>query len=408
MSETRVFRLGVLLSGRGSNFAAIQAAIEAGNIPNTRVSVAISNHANAQGLQFAASKEIPAFALDKSEFESRIAFDQAIVEILRRHQVDLVILAGYDRIISAPLLEAYDRRILNIHPSLLPAYGGKGMVGIKVHQTVLTNLEEESGCSVHLVTAVVDDGPVLGQSRVPVMADDTPETLASRVLAEEHRLYPATIGKYIESVLSQEGKPAPMTKPLFKSAKAVLLMGAIVAAGLQLAGCQQNVVYQRSMSELNQKAQAMLASGDVDGAVSRLEAAHDLQPDEPNTAYNLAIAYQTQGSYDKAIPLLRQLVEKPQLDTAQVYKTLGITYETKADELAGKAREETEKPKPDQAKAQQMKAESLESYQLAIDSYRQALPGLKNTEAVQTQIEALEARLKQGSQPQAATGMGTP
>ncbi|WP_373532701.1 tetratricopeptide repeat protein [Vampirovibrio sp.] len=203
-----------------------------------------------------------------------------------------------------------------------------------------------------------------------------------------------------------------MTKPLFKAAKPILFITAILAAGLHFSGCQQNMVYQRSMAELNQKAQALMASGDVDGAVSRLEAAHDLQPEEPNTTYNLAIAYQTQGSYDKAIPLLKQLIEQKQLDTAQIQKTLGITYEAKADTLAGKASEEAEKTAPDAAKSQQtaeqLKAESLQSYQLAIESYQQALPGLKNGAEVQKQIEALEARLKKMEQAQATTGSGNP
>jgi tetratricopeptide (TPR) repeat protein len=198
-----------------------------------------------------------------------------------------------------------------------------------------------------------------------------------------------------------------MTKPLFKVSKTVLFIGVILAAGVPFSGCQQNVVYQRSMAELNQKAQALMASGDVDGAVSRLEAAHDLQPDEPNTTYNLAIAYQTQGRYDKAIPLLKQLLEQPQLDTAQVHKTLGITYEAKANELAGKALEEADKPKPDPAKVQQWKDESTQFYQLAIESYQKALPGLKNGAEVQKQIEALEAQLKKSNQTQQATSVSS-
>jgi formyltetrahydrofolate-dependent phosphoribosylglycinamide formyltransferase len=206
MSLASSFRLGILLSGRGSNFSAIQAAIKAGQIPNTQIGVVVSNHAEAPGLRLAADQGISALSLNPQAFESRSAFDEALVEILQKYQIDLVILAGYDRIISAPLLEAYEGRILNIHPSLLPAYGGKGMVGMKVHQAVLAHGEKKSGCSVHLVTAVVDDGPVLGQSRVSVAADDTPESLAAKVLAQEHQLYPQVIRDYIERVLSQEGK----------------------------------------------------------------------------------------------------------------------------------------------------------------------------------------------------------
>ncbi|WP_373532702.1 phosphoribosylglycinamide formyltransferase [Vampirovibrio sp.] len=214
MSRLAPYRLGVLLSGRGSNFAAIQAAIEAGEIPNTQVGVVISNHAQAGGLQLATNKGIPTVALDKQAFENRMAFDAALVDILQQHHIDLVILAGYDRIISAPLLAAYERRILNIHPSLLPAYGGKGMVGLKVHQAVLAQGERESGCSVHLVTAVVDDGPVLGQSRVAITANETPESLAAKVLMQEHQLYPQVIRQYIETVLSQEGKTDSHDKAL--------------------------------------------------------------------------------------------------------------------------------------------------------------------------------------------------
>lgn len=198
-----------------------------------------------------------------------------------------------------------------------------------------------------------------------------------------------------------------MTMPSFKSvALALTLMGLSL---VPLTGCKQDVVYQRSMSELNQKAQAMLASGDVNGAVARLEAAHDLQPDEPNTAFNLAIAYQTQGNYDKAIPLLNQLKENSGLDKAQVYKTLGITYEAKGDQLAAKVKEAEEQSKPDKTQIQVLESESLQNYQLAIESYQQALPGLKTeAEAVQKQVEALQARLEKPSQPQGEMGAGQP
>lgn len=194
-----------------------------------------------------------------------------------------------------------------------------------------------------------------------------------------------------------------MTMPSYKSI--ALALTVIGLSLVSLTGCKQDVVYQRSMSELNQKAQAMLASGDVNGAVARLEAAHDLQPDEPNTAFNLAVAYQTQGNYDKAIPLLTQLKDSSGLDKAQVYKTLGITYEAKGDALAGKAKEAEEQPKPDKTQIDVMKSESAQHYQLAIESYQQALPGLKEEkEAVQKQVEVLQARLEKQSQPQGAMG----
>jgi formyltetrahydrofolate-dependent phosphoribosylglycinamide formyltransferase len=198
------FRLGILLSGRGSNFGAIQEAIESGQLPDTVISVVISNHSNALGLQKAQENNLSTAVFEKANYESRAALDEAIADCLKAHQVDLVVLAGYDRIISAPIMAAFEQRILNIHPSLLPAYGGKGMVGLKVHQAVLANGEKESGCSVHLVTPQVDEGPVLGQSRVPVMPHDTPESLAARVLAEEHRLYPRVIRQYLQNHLNRE------------------------------------------------------------------------------------------------------------------------------------------------------------------------------------------------------------
>lgn len=215
MSETCTLRLGVLLSGRGSNFAAIQQAIESGTLRNAKISVVVSNHSDAQGLIHAAGKGIPTFALEKKDFENRLAFDTAVAEILKAHQVDYVILAGYDRIISEPLLTAFERRILNIHPSLLPAYGGKGMVGLKVHAAVLANQEKESGCSVHWVTAVVDDGPVLGQARVPVLDGDTPESLAARILEQEHRLYPQVIDSLIQARLNPEREAEPHEPVVF-------------------------------------------------------------------------------------------------------------------------------------------------------------------------------------------------
>lgn len=198
MTESRVCRLGVMLSGRGSNFAAIQQAIEEKRLLNAQIALVVSNHADAPGLELARSKGLKTAIFSKTDFENREDFDRAIVDTLKAEGVEVLILAGYDRIITTPLLEAYDGRILNIHPSLLPAYGGKGMVGIKVHTAVLQNSEAESGCSVHVVTATVDGGPILGQARVPVQSDDSPEMLAARILEQEHQLYPRVIGEFIE------------------------------------------------------------------------------------------------------------------------------------------------------------------------------------------------------------------
>jgi tetratricopeptide (TPR) repeat protein len=183
---------------------------------------------------------------------------------------------------------------------------------------------------------------------------------------------------------------------------------AFVAAGLLvtltlLGGCQQDVVHQRSMAELNQKAQTMMQSGDVDGAIARLEAAHDLDPNEPNTTHNLAVAYQTKGDYDKAIALFTQLMGKPGMDKAELYKALGVTYEAKADQLAGQAKEALDNPKADKVQTQQLDQQAEATYAQALSAYQQAIAsGLKNPAEVQKQIEALQARKKNpaGSTPQ--------
>ncbi len=191
-------RLGILLSGRGSNFMAIHRAVQEGHL-QAEIALVFSNHAGAPGLEYARLHGLPVAHLDKAGFENRRAFDAALVEILRAHGVNLVVLAGYDRILSPVLLEAYPRRVLNIHPSLLPAYGGKGMVGMRVHQAVVAAGERESGCSVHIVTEAVDEGPVLGQARVTLDPADTAELVAAKVLAEEHKLYPVVIQRFIET-----------------------------------------------------------------------------------------------------------------------------------------------------------------------------------------------------------------
>lgn len=190
--------IGVLLSGRGSNFAAIQDAIASGALPNAEVKVVISNRKDALGLAIAKKNGIAAISLNRDGYSSRKDFDTAICNALKSHQVKLVVLAGYDRILGEPVLSTFANRILNIHPSLLPAYGGKGMVGEKVHQAVLNQSEIESGCSVHLVTQDVDGGPVLGQSKVPVLPTDTAASLAERILEQEHKLYPQVIQAFIE------------------------------------------------------------------------------------------------------------------------------------------------------------------------------------------------------------------
>jgi len=163
---------------------------------------------------------------------------------------------------------------------------------------------------------------------------------------------------------------------------------------LSSSGCQQDVVYQRSLSELNQKAQAMMNAGDYEGAVSRLEAAHDLQPEEPTTTYNLAIAYQMKGDYDKAIATFQQVMDKPGINKAEVLKGLGISYEAKADKAMTEAKTLEESPKPDTTKLKQLKQEADTDFRQALEYYKQAESGLANPEEVKAQIKALEDSLK--------------
>lgn len=205
LSQKSVCRLGVLLSGRGSNFAAIQRAIEEGRLQGAEIAVVVSNRPDAQGLEVAREKALTVVALTEAQAAKRVVRDEVITEALQAHQVDWVILAGYDRIIGQPLLSCYEGRVLNMHPSLLPAYGGKNMVGLNVHRAVLEAGERESGCTVHLVTDVVDGGAILGQARVPVLPSDTPETLAARVLEQEHQLYATVIQSCITPYFLEKG-----------------------------------------------------------------------------------------------------------------------------------------------------------------------------------------------------------
>lgn len=213
--NTRKTRLAVLISGRGSNLQALQTAIENGSLTNAEIVLVLSNRQNALGLSWAAAKNLPTCFIDAKSIQTisdqaitkeqrRELVDTQVVQALKNANVEAVVLAGYDRIISPVLLNAYPNRIVNIHPSLLPEFGGAGMVGLNVHQAVLEAGKTESGCTVHLVTEGVDEGPVLGQARVPVLADDTSESLATRVLAAEHTLYSQILSQWIAAGFAQK------------------------------------------------------------------------------------------------------------------------------------------------------------------------------------------------------------
>lgn len=186
------FPIVVLISGRGSNFKAI---VEA-NLPQVKICAVISNRADAAGLAFAAEQHIPTHVLEHKAFASREAFDHALVETIDRYQPKLVVLAGFMRILSADFVQHYQGRLINIHPSLLPAFKG-----LHTHERALEANVKEHGVSVHFVTEELDSGAVIAQARVPVLPDDTPEILSERVLKQEHILYPKVIAWFAQGRL---------------------------------------------------------------------------------------------------------------------------------------------------------------------------------------------------------------
>jgi phosphoribosylglycinamide formyltransferase-1 len=180
-------RLAVLVSGRGSNLQSIIDAIDRGALDAT-ISVVISNRAGAAALLRAREARIETIWLNPRDYPDREAYDRAMVEHLNARDVGLVCLAGFMRVVGAPLLEAFRERVLNIHPSLLPAFPG-----LDAQRQALEHGVRVSGATVHLVTADLDGGPIVLQSAVPVLDDDTVDTLSARILVEEHKIYPEAI-----------------------------------------------------------------------------------------------------------------------------------------------------------------------------------------------------------------------
>ncbi len=188
--QRRPFNIAVLASGRGSNLQSIIDSIDR-KVLNVSLAAVVCDRKDAMALQRAKKHGIDAVHVDPNQFSDKHAYEAKVLEVLKARNVDLVVLAGYMRIVGPTLLEAFPEAIVNIHPTLLPKF--KGCMALQCHEQVLKAGEKESGCTVHFVTADVDGGPVIGQRRVPVRPDDTPETLAERVLAEEHRLLPEVV-----------------------------------------------------------------------------------------------------------------------------------------------------------------------------------------------------------------------
>jgi len=195
-------RVGVLVSGGGTNLQAIINACERKEIP-AEVVVVISNKKDAYALERARRHNIPALFISHKAFSSREEFERALIEELDKRRVDLVCLAGFMRVLSPYFVNHYRGRIMNIHPALLPAF--KGLYGEKVHEAVLASGAKFSGCSVHFVTEDVDGGPIILQRIVEVKDDDTVESLAERVLKEEHLAYKEAIKLFCEGKLAIVG-----------------------------------------------------------------------------------------------------------------------------------------------------------------------------------------------------------
>ncbi|MCL1926088.1 MAG: phosphoribosylglycinamide formyltransferase [Syntrophorhabdaceae bacterium] len=188
--------IGVLVSGSGSNLQAIIDAVEAGCIP-CKIGVVISNKADAYGLVRARSHGIPTEFVDHRSFDSREAFDAHLVKILRSYDIRLVCLAGFMRLLTPTFLGAFPMRVLNIHPALLPSFPGTHGPRDALNYGV-----RFSGCTVHFIDEGIDTGPIVAQAVVPVYEDDTEESLAARILKEEHRVYPMAIRLFLEEKLT--------------------------------------------------------------------------------------------------------------------------------------------------------------------------------------------------------------
>lgn len=192
--------IAVLASGNGSNLSAIIDAVNLGTIKNANISLVVSNKKEAYALKRAKDAGISSIYVPRSQFCSDEDYDLYLISLLIEHRIELVVLAGYLKIITWPFLKAFKDRILNIHPSLLPDFGGRGMYGMKVHEAVIKSKSLKSGCTVHLVTEEIDGGTILAQEEVDISNEDTPETLAAKVLKKEHKLYPQAISNFVSSM----------------------------------------------------------------------------------------------------------------------------------------------------------------------------------------------------------------
>lgn len=194
-------KIAVFVSGSGSNLQAIIDACESGYISNGKIEIVFSNKEEAYGLQRAKKHNIKTLFLSPDNFKTREEYDRVVATKMNELNIDLICLAGYMRILTPVFLDIFKGKIMNIHPALLPEFGGRGMYGIYVHEAVLKAGKKESGCTVHFVDYGTDTGPIILQKKVPVLDGDTPEILQKRVLEQEHLAYKEAIKLFTEDKL---------------------------------------------------------------------------------------------------------------------------------------------------------------------------------------------------------------
>lgn len=196
-------KIAVLVSGGGTNLQSIIDHVEAGKI-DAQIEAVISNNSKAYALERARQHNITALHMSAKKFGSQESLDEELLKVFEERGIDLIVLAGYMRLLSPVIVRRYKGRIINIHPGPLPEFGGTGMYGLKVHQAVIAAGLKESCATVHVVDEIYDHGPILLRRKVPVLPDDTPESLAARVLKVEHQVLPEVINMYAKGEINPE------------------------------------------------------------------------------------------------------------------------------------------------------------------------------------------------------------
>ena len=200
-------KIAVFASGGGSNFKAIHHQIIQGNIPG-KIIIVVSNNPNCGAIKFAEKNSIPIFIINADRYPNSHSRDELLLETCLEAEIDLICLAGFMKMLPQNIVKQYEYSILNIHPGLLPEFGGKGFYGLRVHEAVINTGKRESGATVHFVDEIYDHGPIILQKKVKVMETDTPESLAARVLKLEHELFPEVVKAFCENkIIIENNQP---------------------------------------------------------------------------------------------------------------------------------------------------------------------------------------------------------